>query len=113
MSKLSELEIRVLEVFCESFPEYFGRKIEFHAVGSCERSFSGQGFMTELPNISELQTASYIDRLVWDKATAMINDETLVGFLVYLEDGKLTAVEGFTFGEDWPEEIGSFQIYIE
>ncbi|MBV1865387.1 MAG: hypothetical protein KUG74_13290 [Rhodobacteraceae bacterium] len=110
MSKLTKLEISVLREFCENFPEYFDKSFDFDTVENSERSFSGKGFMTELPTIPEFQTATHIDRLVWDKATATINGSILVGFLVFLEDGHLSAVEGFTFGESWPEMIMNFEI---
>lgn len=47
------------------------------------------------------------------KAAFQINDvvgevngvENAVGFVLYVEDGRLTTLEGFTYGEEWPASI--------
>lgn len=110
MSKLTELEMSVLQEFYEKYPEHFDKTFDFEAVDNCERSLSGKGFMTELPTTPELQVARHTDRLVLDKVTATVNGSILVGFIVFLESRHLSAVEGFTFGESWPESIASFEI---
>jgi hypothetical protein len=33
------------------------------------------------------------------------------GYVVYVDNGYLTTIEGYTYGDDWPESIGSFELY--
>jgi hypothetical protein len=36
-------------------------------------------------------------------------DET--GYLVYIDDGYVTSVEGYTYGDEWPDQIEQVELY--
>jgi hypothetical protein len=33
------------------------------------------------------------------------------GYIVYVDGGYLTAMEGYTYGEDWPAEVEQVELY--
>lgn len=35
---------------------------------------------------------------------------TGVGFLLYVDDGLITMLEGYTYGEPWPQPVGEFSL---
>jgi hypothetical protein len=40
--------------------------------------------------------------------------ENGVGFILFIRDGYIDVLEGYTYGEEtWPEEIGKYKLYLE
>jgi hypothetical protein len=77
-----------------------------------QRTFTGLGFLTELMPSQELLAFGKGESFRWGKIGARLNQQrTEAGFLVYVDDGLITAVEGYTYGEEWPETIDSFELY--
>lgn len=57
--------------------------------------------------VSNNKSNSYIDKSIGAK----INGNIEVGFFIHVEDGYLRKIEGYTFSEDWPEEIDSVEFF--
>ena len=50
--------------------------------------------------------------LRWGKIGARLNVAKIeTGYLVYVDDGYLTAVEGYTYGDEWPNQIDRMELY--
>lgn len=73
---------------------------------------SGCGFMTTLRDTEATRIfGEGTSRRLGERTFATINGHTEVGVVVYVDDGKITALEAYTFGgESWPEEIHEFEI---
>ena len=100
---------RFLEVECPrvSLPEQV-------LGGLClaSREYTGTGFLTEIEKAPAAKVFEPGTSLRWSKLGARLDDEKLeCGFLVYVDDGYLTGIEGYTYGEAWPGDIKSFEIY--
>lgn len=111
---LTGLEWAVLERFLEKSPVTPLRSnIVPHEIDVVKRAFSPIGFLTEFVASEKLKLFPDGVCLRWMKVGAWVNAQrTHVGFLVYVDDGSLNAIEGYTYcGEDWPPYVESFELY--
>jgi len=78
---------------------------------SAVREFTGVGFYVEftlpqnIPGVRDCPSFEISD-VIGD--IAGVNNG--VGFVLYVENGRLNVLEGFTYDEIWPEQISSFQL---
>lgn len=76
------------------------------------RDYSGAGFLTKLTRSDGAKLFADEQSFVWGKVGARLNRERLhTGYLVYVEHGWLTALEGYTYGEDWPSLVEEYEVY--
>lgn len=76
-----------------------------------ERNFSGVGFFTSFEESNETRLFDSGFSLRWGKVSGRLNSRVDVDFVVYVDDGYITGVEGCTFGKDlWPSSIDTFEI---
>lgn len=74
------------------------------------RKFTGVGFFTEIVVPQRLAVAG-VGRLVLDGAHAELDGVRYgAGFVLFVEDGMLTTLEGFTYDEPWPERIDGYAL---
>lgn len=67
--------------------------------------------MTELEDSDEARLFLPDVSLRWGAVAVTVNSTEPVGTVVYVDDGKLDAIEGFTFdGADWPDEIREVEV---
>jgi len=76
------------------------------------RWFSGSGFFTSFQiaddsPIIESQRSFQIDGL-----DGKVNNID-VGFILFIEKGKLKTLEGFTYYGEWPEKIMNYELFYE
>ena len=84
----------------------------FDAVMVRDRELTGVGFLTELERSEELRLFDAGVSFRWGKLGARLNASRLeTGYLVYVEDGYVTAVEGYTYGDKWPDEVERIELY--
>ena len=111
--QLCEIECAVIKEYCSSQGLVLENEEMFCSRFSVvSREFTGVGFITEL--IPSKCPGSYHanEQEVWGKLGAILNSSVDTGYLVYIEDGKICAIEGFTYGgENWPDEITKIQLY--
>ena len=67
----------------------------------------GKGFFTELEVSSDAPVAPTTKDSIrfGDVVAEVVGLEAGVGFLLYVDRGRMTALEGYTFEEAWPERI--------
>ncbi len=76
-----------------------------------ERNFSEVGFITGFARIGEARLFSDDISMRWGNVVGRLNSEIDVDFVVYVDDGYLTGVEGCTFGgELWPSRVEEFEL---
>lgn len=88
------------------------RRIDFGSVPVRSRDHTGVGFFTEFESCDELRVFDAGTSLRWGKVGARLNAAKIdTGYLVYIDGGCVTAVEGYTYGDDWPMTIEVFELY--
>jgi len=109
----NELEKAILSyMFRDVEPSPLKTMLDFSTVKVTERNLTGCGFLTEFESSDELKVFEDSVSLRWGKVGARLNASTLeTGYLIYVDGGYVTAVEGSTYGEDWPDDIKSFETY--
>jgi len=113
VSELTHLEHAVLRKLLAGEDERLAvlRK-QSEMVMAGKREMTGVGFYTTL------SLTVFVDRL--DDASFVFGDVVAeipglthgAGFLLYVRNGLLDFLEGFTYGDDaWPEHISTFELY--
>jgi hypothetical protein len=86
------------------------RQLEVATVVS--RELTGVGFFTNLavPDSLRLQ----FDTLVLEGVGTSIGGlANAAGFILFIANGVIECLEGFSYGEGWPLEVESFTVYAE
>ncbi|KJS26170.1 MAG: hypothetical protein VR75_08280 [Hyphomonadaceae bacterium BRH_c29] len=76
-----------------------------------DRHYTGAGFITEFESDSCLQFTSPNTSFTGGEVGAVLNSSIDTGYLLYVRDGYIVALEGYTFGDDWPEQITLVDTY--
>ena len=113
--KLSAFELAVLRRMMEDTTT--PPKLPGATVGGVEveeRSLTGSGFLTELRSTPETIWFPSDVSLRWGaRVVATVNGSEDVGVLVFVDGGRVTAVEGYTFGGvEWPATIDHFRFRL-
>lgn len=110
---LTNLERAVVERFlADSEVKPGGDRIDFDKIQATGREFNVAGFITDLERTEELRVCAPGASMRWGKVGAWLNTaRTDTGYVVYVDDGYLTGVEGYTYGEEWPAEIMCFELH--
>lgn len=111
--KLTELEKAVIDkLLVDRKLSPTRSEIDLDAIEVSSRDFSGQGFLTELVPSEQLKIFGSDVSLRWGDVGARLNAAKVeTGYVVYVDDGVINAVEGFTYGDDWPTEIEAIELY--
>jgi len=96
--RLTSLEYAVVSKFCEQQGLDIPDTREF-TVGFRDRN--PVGFMTEVSSVKRLA----YNRRVYEEIPSAISLAvgTQIGFVLIFEDGLLDSIEGYSYGEAWPE----------
>ena len=111
--ELEPLERAVLNKFLEgNDPVLDALRRQMPGISVVERKKTGTGFFTELSN------ALGTERAPTRPGTSRLGDlEATIdglahgaGFLLYVHDGLLSMLEGYSYEEPWPTEIRNFAL---
>ena len=95
---LNHFEIAALEQFCILTDVKVSCLRDLQVLN---RDVTKAGFMTEFKENNLLCEKSVFD-LIPDAVS--FPSEMNVGFLIYSEKGQLVALEGYPYGDEWPEK---------
>ena len=111
--KLTELEKAVINsILADNEVGPTRSAIDFDVVVVRDREFTGAGFLTDLQRSPELKLFDSGVSLRWGKVGARLNASKVeTGYLVYVDDGYITAVEGYTYGDEWPATVDQIELY--
>lgn len=111
MTELSDLEREALDAALRGDgPVLDALRKQAEVSGVREREWTGAGFFTRL----ETQHASPKVRGTVRIGGVFAEVQGLkhgAGFVLTVEDGLLTMLEGFSYEEDWPDRIESFEVH--
>jgi hypothetical protein len=110
--KLTPLEAAVIRcLLADSQMKREDTRLDFDAITVSSREFTGAGFLTELARSKELKIFDDGVSLRWGKVGARINASIETGYLLYIDEGYLTAIEGYTYGDEWPTRVTEMEFY--
>jgi hypothetical protein len=112
---LSELETAVLEkLLSGEHPVLRILRQQMNRAVLARRTLSGAGFYAELsvpPDAPRLSNGG--DFSLGDVDANIDGLRYGAGFVLFVKDGYLSALEGYSYGEPWPEEIRAFNLEYE
>lgn len=105
-----QFEYDIIMTISEELPAYKNLMIEQYADSIKRREFTGHGFFTYFENVTEglIVDAGFKQEL--GMLTATLNDVCEVGFALFIRDGRISCLEGYTFGDAWPDVINTYSI---
>ncbi|OGV53508.1 MAG: hypothetical protein A2017_15880 [Lentisphaerae bacterium GWF2_44_16] len=109
--KIEALEKAVIDLILQKEDTLLRKQFANSRVLS--REFTGTGFYTnyEVPDLS-LCSSPQLNTVLPENACveAIINGLTAMGFVLFIRDGKISFLEGYTYGEEMPENIEGFTL---
>jgi hypothetical protein len=111
-SALTALERSVMEMFLSGeHPSLHTLRRQLAAFRTARREFTGVGFFTYFAVPSGSERAHLSGQIVLTDVWATVKGlEHGAGFVLFVVDGLLDMLEGFTFDEPWPQEISEFTV---
>jgi hypothetical protein len=107
------LEKSVLERMLDKAGEQFEtlrRQLSLAVVS--KREFSGVGFFTELALSNDAPVKRDIaDMTVGDVGAELPGLEHGAGFVLFVRNGAISMLEGYTYDEKWPESTDGFKLF--
>lgn len=113
MQDLNDLEKDVLAMLLSGEGDALRQLREQLAVCRVEeRKLTGAGFVTELHIPEDVHPADEIQARarVGDVVAELEGVEYGVGFVLFIRQGLLGTLEGYTFEEPWPESIAKYDL---
>jgi hypothetical protein len=112
---LTPLEKAVIDTLLEKKGEPFDtiRRQMAHAQVT-NREFTGVGFFTEfsLPKHAEIRR-DLPDSTIGNVTAEFPGLQHGAGFLLFIRNGVVTMLEGYTYDEPWPAHIDEFRVYTD
>ena len=109
---LVDLEYRVMEMLLAGDRDILSilRK-QLSGISVLSRELSGNGFYTTYSIASELsRIKGYPTFRLGDVNGTANNVEYGLGFLLYIESGSISMLEGYTYGEPWPKKLENLKL---
>lgn len=111
---LTDLERAALEAFLgddKSIPRALRTQLDHCRV--VKRRMSGKGFFTELSVDDAAPPAPVSRARLWVRGVEadMESLNNGAGFLLLVTDGVLDTLEAYTYGEEWPQQVGEFSVH--
>jgi hypothetical protein len=108
-TNLSDFERAVLDKLLDGdLPEL---SVLRHQLSQCvvkSREQTGVGFYTELMIPEDAPSLNGVSAVFGDVAADIVGLQNGAGFLLYLKDGRIKMLEGYSYDEPWPLLIQSF-----
>jgi hypothetical protein len=112
---LTSLEKEVLDMLLDKSGEPYVtiRQQLSHAVVA-NREFTGVGFFTNFTVPDGLSIRYDLpDMTIGDVGAELSNLKHGAGFLLFIRNGRVDFLEGFTYDEPWPTKIDQFKVFRE
>ena len=110
---LTKLERDVIATILEpNHPVMNALRRQFERCHVASRETTGVGFFTDLDIETDVERAPVKPgRMFLHDVTVTIEGlERGAGFVLFVEDGVLDTLEGFTYDEPWPDVIGRYEV---
>src|SRR5712672_364039 len=115
MNGLNKLELRVLEMLLNgnhSLLSLMRQQVELANVTS--REMTGVGFFTKFVIPDEARLPGNLSFELSDVSGSAKNVTHGVGFVLFIRDGAISMLEGYTYDEPWPDKLQDLKlIYLK
>ena len=114
MSELNALERAVLNKLLEGdHPALRELRRQSEVATVVSRRWTGVGFLTSFGLAEDTPRASLQGSKIrfGDVGARITGLQHGAGFLLYVDDGKLRMLEGYSYDEKWPERFESFELH--
>ena len=92
-------------------PVFAGLRMQLARCEVSEREFTGVGFFTTLAIPADVPLVPLDRRLALGDVHATMNGvEHGVGLVLFVDEGRLALLEGFTYDGAWPDQIKNYRI---
>ncbi len=114
MDTLTPLEQAVLEkILSGESARYHVLRYQIPASRVRERKMTGVGFFTRFSIPDDIPKLPDEATFQIGGVGANINDlEHGAGFVLFVEDGQIETLEGYTYDEPWPRNVHSFHLHF-
>ena len=112
MDSLTPFEREAIETILRGdHPALEGLRTQLEHCEVSNREFSGVGFFTTLSVPSEVASVPLTRRLdLGDVQVSMEGVPDGVGIVLFVDEGRLDMLEGFTYDGPWPRHLGDYSI---
>ncbi|MCA9677456.1 MAG: hypothetical protein KC464_20700 [Myxococcales bacterium] len=87
-------------------------EVNLDIVSVVSREMTGVGFFTELARCEELHLFADDVSMKAGRVGARVGPARIdTGYLIYVDGGYISTIEGYCYGEAWPEDLSVFEIY--
>lgn len=115
MTSMNVFETDIIRELLKVHPDTL--TLDLGSIVVVNREYSGVGFFTHIEKAiaSKFYEGTRTD--VWNSLGARLaigemGTTTIEsGYIVYIRDGYLHLIEGFTYGDEWPERIERYSFY--
>lgn len=114
MGSLNELECAVIEKLLDADTETCTiLKKQCQALKVTNRKMTGVGFFTYFSIPNDAPVLSGAPAFHVGDVGAKLNGALEVGFVLFIRDGRLHHLEGFTYDDPWPDVVTSFELFYD
>ena len=106
------LEVEVMEKFLAGPNPILGAlRAQFRTASVKKREFTGVGFWLDIELAPDAVPARLSQSLHLTDVGAELEGVTRgIGFVLHVLGGQMSLLEGFTYNEPWPAQIGTFSV---
>ncbi len=109
--KLNKLEQELLKHFLKKENIKFSNQFNFEKIKVSKRNITGVGFLTYIEKTNLLRIIEQKKSFKYGKIGAKLNYDIEVGFLIYIDEGYIMTIEGYTYDVAWPNKIEKIEFY--
>jgi len=115
MGPLNSLEHAVMKKLLDRNSEPFvALKNQYQALKVKSRKLTGVGFFTYFSMSDDVPPLPDASSFHIGDVGAYLNDHALeVGFVLFIREGRIRELEGYTYEEPWPKEVTSFELFYD
>lgn len=114
MGSLNELECAVIEKLLDADTETCTiLKKQCQALKVTNRKMTGVGFFTYLATSGDAPVLPDAMGFEISDVGAKLNGALEVGFVLFIREGRLHDLEGFTYDDPWPDVVTSFELFYD
>ena len=113
MADTTDLERAVLEKLLDGeHPVLQALRAQLEVSEVSARTFTGVGFFTtfKVPPQAPAAPVKAASLAFGDVVATIPGVQHGAGFVLFIKDGRLDTLEGYTYDEDWPESIPAFEL---
>jgi hypothetical protein len=110
--KFREMEARIVSMLLEGDDRVLTNlRAQLQTVKEKQRSFTGVGFFTDFEVSDDAVRLEGLPSFCFgDVEAEMEGLQHGAGFLIFVKDGRLSVLEGFSYDEPWPSTIGEYKL---